>query len=469
MDKTKEPRAWSWRPSFTPRQTLTAEQLNAGLHDELARQRLINRAVHGYGVVVGLGAVVDDDGVLELDRGCLQLTGGLAFDRHGRMLYWGGGRIAMKDLAGPHPDHEGKYTLCAHFASRPPLSDDCHPYGGEGSPWHKEGVVFTLRPDCHDADRRCPKHPDGSCVGHDEYLCRRTGGLPGNRPGTVPESPDVDWILRIPGPLRPIDCEDWQYDPDPDVCVPIACLRLCDLANREGGEHQHGEDDEAGPDVVDCEPRYGFCPSPPGSCGVRPLVYRNPLLYELANDCEVKLSRVRSISWQDWIERGWSTPVPWHEFRQRITSPAPGFEIMFSRPIEAATIHDASIFIVALHQEDSADYWTSQQVPLRELTLLGRRGTLASGVRLVPTRDWLRAEVTGKRSNLYDGARFEITVRGQLLRDECGQMLDSRPVTIRGRTRQARPGGDFVSAFQVEPNPERHQRGNDDDNDGVGN
>ena len=36
---------------------LTAEQLNAGLEDELMRQRLLNRAVHGYGVVVGFGLV----------------------------------------------------------------------------------------------------------------------------------------------------------------------------------------------------------------------------------------------------------------------------------------------------------------------------------------------------------------------------------------------------------------------------
>ena len=45
--------AWSRRPSFTPRQMLTAEQLNAGLADELMRQQLLSRAVHGYGVVLG--------------------------------------------------------------------------------------------------------------------------------------------------------------------------------------------------------------------------------------------------------------------------------------------------------------------------------------------------------------------------------------------------------------------------------
>lgn len=472
--KHLERMAWSHRPHFVPRQMLTAEQLNSGLDDEMMRQQLLNRAIHGYGVVVGYGPAVRDDGTLDLHRGCLELTGGLALDRHGRMLYWRGGRIGMDHLVGPRPDHEGHYTLSAHFACRPPLTDACHPIAGDDSQWSREGVVFTLRAGCSDIDRCCPEHPIGSCVGHDEYLCRRTGGLPGNDAGTVRVSDDVQWLLRKPGQLCPTDVGMWMYDPDPEVAVPIACLEICDLANPRPGEHEHeheaeGEEgQETGPE---CEPRYGFCPARPRACRVRPLVYRNPLLYELSNCCDVELPRIRSISWQDWIDRGWSTPVEWDDFRERITR---GLEIRFSRPIQVGTLHEASIHLAAVIKNRDADYWISRRVPTVRrsgrtyIEPIDRYGDVAWGVRLRPTPDWLRSEVTGDDSNLFYGAHFELTIRGQILRDECGQVLDARPVAAHGRARcETRPGGDFVSVFRVAPRPAR-DRSTDGEGDGEG-
>jgi hypothetical protein len=431
-----QPSSWSFRrPHFTPRQLLTAKQLNAGLDDELKRQRLLNRAIHGYGVVIGFGLVVRDDGVLDLDRGCLKLTGGLALDRHGRMLYWKGGRLGMDDIVGQRPGREGAYTLCAHFATRPPLVDGCLPFAGERSQWWIEGVVFTLRPGCHEVDRSCADHPVGACIDHDEYLCRRTGAHPGRDAKNVPVSDDVDWILAEPGGLCPTDVDDWLYDPDPEVCVPIACVQICDLADRDA--------------EPDCEPRYGFCPKERDTCRVRPFVYRNPLLYELVNCCDVELPRVKEVSWQEWINRGWKERVPWSEFERRITASTDGFEIRFTRPIEVETIHAASVFLAALTHERNSDYWVSNRVPIR-LVPLDHHESVAWGVRLVPDPDWLAAEVTGRRSSLFGGVRFELTIRGQLLRDDCGQMLDARPVDIHGGARcQARPGGDFVSGFRV--------------------
>ena len=46
---------WSKRPRFAPRQLLDADRLNAALDDELERQRLLNLALHGWGVVFGFG------------------------------------------------------------------------------------------------------------------------------------------------------------------------------------------------------------------------------------------------------------------------------------------------------------------------------------------------------------------------------------------------------------------------------
>lgn len=420
---------WSVRPSFRPRQMLTAHQLNAGLADEGLRERLLNRAVHGYGVVVGLGLVVDEAGNLVVERGCVELTGGLALDRHGRMLHWKGGHIGPSDIVGDPPTAAGRYTLTAHFASHPPEADGCFPFAGERAQWFKEGVVFSLRPKCEPVDRRCAVHPDGACIGHDDYTCRRTGARPGPDPTSVPVSPDVGWVLAEPGELCPTGLDGWYYDPDPEVGVPIACVAIRDLA-------------EPG-----CEPRHGFAAEPPDVCAVRPIVYRNPLLYELVAGCDVRLPRVERISWQDWIDRSWRERIPWGEFAERI---AAGLEIRFTRPIRIPTIHHASVFVTALTQEEDSDYWVSRTLPMR-FAAIGEEGDTVRGVRLVPDPDWLQAEVTGRRSSLYGGARFEVTIRGQLLRDTCDRMLDARALDIPpGERGHERPGGDFVSAFRVD-------------------
>ncbi|MFG1990750.1 hypothetical protein ACGFJ7_12330 [Actinoplanes sp. NPDC048988] len=438
---------WSVRPSFAPRQMLTAKQLNAGLEDEMRRQQLLNRAIHGYGVVAGYGPSVND-------RGQLDLTDGLALDRHGRMLYWEGGCVRIDDLVGPPPDREGDYTLVAHFACRPPLHDGCRIFPGDRAQWSLEGVVFSLRHGCHDVDRGCPEHPIGSCVGHDEYMCRRTGSIPGDDEHTVPISEDVEWLSARPGELCPTDEGHWTYDPDPLVAVPLARVRVCDLANREAGDHDHTVAPKQ-----ECEPEYGFCRTEPSACPVRPLVYRNPLLYELAKCCDVAAPRIASLSWQPWIDKGWAEAVPWSEFEPHIRR---GFEIRFTRPVLVATLHEASVYLEAVRRNRDADYSIARRVPtaLRRgrdkwtgIQPIDSDGKLAWGVRLVPTPNWQEAELQGDDSNLFGGAHFELTIRGQLVRDQCDHTLDAQPVGGPGRC-QARPGGDFVSVFQVGPRPD---------------
>lgn len=442
---------WSRRPSFMPRQSLTAEQLNAGSRDLLTRQQLINRAVHGYGVVLGYGLTVHDNGHLDLRHGRLELSGGLALDRYGRMLVWPGGRLGIDDIVGRRPEKAGFYTLTAHYAVRTPEDNDCESRAGRPL-WTDEGVVFTLNPRRAGVDRRCPKHPRERRVDHDEYLNRRNGGLPGNLPNVLP-SPDIGWYPREPGSLEDSCQGGWDYDPDPQAGVPLAWVKICDLT--QDRDEAEGEAPGSPPkqasdaDPGDCAPRYGFCPDEaPGVSEVRPLVYRNPLLYELTRCCDDDPPRVKALSWHPWIARGWADPVPWSEFEQWIVS-EDGFTVSFTKPINPTTLHEASVFVTAIYQNNDGA-WRSYRVPLSKLIPV-RQQDKVMGIRLIPEREeWADAEVTGRRSHLVDGVRVEVTIRGQLVRDEFGRMLDARPLgaDCRGHC-QARPGGDLVSVFQV--------------------
>jgi hypothetical protein len=146
-------------------------------------------------------------------------------------------------------------------------------------------------------------------------------------------------------------------------------------------------------------------------------------------------------------------PVPWDELSARIqvideTDADDGFAIWFTRPVRADTLTTASVVLSAITQEALADYWMAGRVPI-EVRPLEVSGDLALGVQLVADAEWLDAEVTGKRSSLADGFRLEITIRGQLLRDDCGHMLDAVPTDLGCAPCQGRPGDDLIWAFEV--------------------
>ena len=463
--------AWSRRPHFVPRQLLTADQLNEGFKDELGRQRLLNRALHGYGVVFGYALTQESEGKLLTKHGCAELSCGLALDRHGRMLYWPGGWICMNDIVGKQPDCEGYYTLCVHYAERLTPPDGCGPCASDEARWREQSVVFTLEKDCSKTNRHCPDHPEDACISHEDYLCQRTGA----EAGPIPLADDLKWAsCKEPtAPLCQTECGGWLYDPE--ACIPIACVEICDLAPKEKphegkypagqqeeprhDEHEQNQTkdrmDDCEPKPVEqlCEPRYGFCPSRTETCLVRPYVYRTPLLYELLNCCDVNLARVRDVSWRNWLAGGWATRVPWDKFKARMTSDTDGFIVWFSKPILISTLHPGSVFLTAVIQERRSDYWMSQRIPMKGIRPLRREDDCAWGVQLVPEEDWIQAEITGRRSTLFNGVRIEFTLRGQILRDKCGQMLDARPLDIESCARcQGRPGDDFISVFRVAPN-----------------
>jgi hypothetical protein len=194
------------------------------------------------------------------------------------------------------------------------------------------------------------------------------------------------------------------------------------------------------------------------------MVYRNPLLYELTRCCDVDTARVESISWQAWIDRGWRSEVKWEDFARMVDPKddpnkppnaepsAKGFEVWFTKRLDPQTLHEGGIFITAWYQDDDAS-WRGYRVPLKKVDPLKREGRV-QGVRLVVEEEWLNSEVRGWKSKLFGGSRFEVTIRGQVVRDACGRMLDARPIGLDCGVRcQARPGADLVSAFQVGSHP----------------
>ena len=427
-----DPPAWSSRPKFNPGQELTAQALTTGFADQLGRLRLLNRTVHGHGIVHGF-ALEEKDGRLDTDGRCITVSAGLALDGRGRMLVWPGGVLALDFLSGDKPSTPGQYTLYAHYGQRLVPGEGCPPCGPEAR-WTEEGVVFSIHCGCTSVDDDCPDHPDGTCLTHHDYLAQRTGSVD-HGPGRLPIAHDLTPVEQGPGHLYPSGCDGWRYDPDRTVAVPLACIEVCDINDGES----------------DCEPDYRFATTPP-DLRVRPYVYRLPLLYELLNCCDVNAPKVRHLTWFPWVERGWDRPVRWRRFRRRArvdAEPDDGFTVYFSKPVDPDTLHPGSVFMAVITRERPKDYWRSDLVPTEVVPVRNPSGD-SIGAQLIPHRDWFRSELSDSFSGLDHGFRVEITVRGQIIRDLCGVPLDARPIDLPDDVRcQARPGDDYVTTFQV--------------------
>jgi hypothetical protein len=453
-------RTWPRRPHFAPNQQLTAQQLNAIIEDELRRQRMLTRALHGHGVVFGYGfepyakreAYGDEKGELERKDHCIHVSCGLIIDLHGRDLYWPGGWLCLGDIVSQQPGCEGWYIVNAHYAERPDPLGGCGSCPSDAVQWLEQKVVFTLSPWYPQPNWNCAELPSDQCVTLRDYICGRSG----SENGPVPPADDLKWACSDPGPLScETPCGGWKYDRG--AGIPIARVWVKNLAPKD----------------AECAV-YGFDPDQTKVCEFRPYVYRTPLLFDLARDCHIDLARVASLSCQDWLIEG-GNPVSWEKFILCFGPEAPGLDIRFTKPIDVRTLNERSIFLTALIQGYEADYWTAHRVPAR-IEPLEEHGGFADGARLVFDDEWVVSEIKQKRSTLCHGALIELTIRCQMLRDHCGRMPDARPIAAQQQLPadkqpdpffldskwlgQARPGGDFVFAFRVEPRPghERYDR-----------
>lgn len=416
----KPTRAWSTRPHFAPKQKLTAHALNELLEDQLRREALLARALHGHGVVFGLE--VSADGGPRLSLSC-----GLALDRHGRILFREEGELHYDRIAGKRPEKAGPYVLSIHFAERRSEKPGCGPCESEPE-WVEQGVVFTLRRECDPFDRSCPDIPDQACIDLDEYVCLRTGA----HCGPVARADDLEWGCATPGPLCRTEC-GWCYDPE--AGVPLACVQLCNV---------RGD--------ADCGPLWVF-EGPVDNCSVRPFVSRTPLLLELIRGCHTDLPRVQELSWQEWTLAGYDEEVDWDDFTKRCNQKS-GFRIRFTKAMDVRTIHPGSVFLTATSSDADNDYYYTREIPLSSkepIQFLDREGDYASWIQLNISRDWRNNHVRGNYGSLFfRGGQIKLTMHGQLLRDSCGNMLDARLV---GHSPdgfdQSRPGGDFVALFRV--------------------
>jgi hypothetical protein len=427
------------------------------------RRHLINRAVHGHGVVYGfaVGAMPAASYEREAVTGRLRIGPGLAFDEAGRELV----QTAIIDLPFASVlllDSEGilvdrvdsptgaRWLLRVHYAEQDSgpvtTSDSCR---CEKREWEQvcETVRFSLQQvNCDNccAEPACELQCDcaqGPCC-DDETAEKGAGSQTGCEP-----------VRR--GGCRCL-CEHLTgLEPGTDCATPCKIEEDC---GRVRVDLRHGvplacvglRGDGCGGWVFDVDVE---------DCGPRRLVKRNDLLFDLIRGAD--LTRVCAIGWAPWHRK----TADWAAFVASFGSeeagsgqnPTADYWVEFSRPVRADSVRADSFTMTVIVPEAEGGWRESLRVPIVDVRATAGGGVpvgLATRAQLVVDTAWVNDALVSARTRFGAGAEVEIEIRGDYITDCNGQQVDANARGLAPPpSGNGSPGGSFVSTFRVEPKP----------------
>ncbi|HZR83909.1 MAG TPA: hypothetical protein VFD92_22630 [Candidatus Binatia bacterium] len=436
------------------------------------RRRLLNRAIHGYGVVYGFA--------VEPASGGIRIGSGLALDAVGREVYWGeqadvelGDVIALDDKravipAGDTPPfaRTGCWLLSVHYAEQRvgPVSVQ-DPCSCERTQWDRicETARFSLRyVDC----AKCCQEPEcelccdcgaGPCSDERRNPDRRRREARDERSREVDadgcEEKSDNPVLRggyqclcdhLAHLAVGVECKDLTEIAEPcgrvlvDLHngVPIACVRV---TRDDCGPWRFDEWIEA--------------------CGPRRLVKRNDVLFDLIRGCD--LTRIVDTGWKGFHRR--ETPVAWHDFEQSWgtysgagNDQLTNYWLEFSRPVRKSTVRADCFAITVVEGEEEGGWGNVLRVPITGVqTEDSPNGPPDHVTRaaIVVDADWVKDAILSSKNRFnYQEALVEIEVRGDYIIDCNGQTVDADPVGLLPvPTGNGAPGGRYLSSFRVAP------------------
>jgi len=455
------------RNNYFEGKRLTADSFRVEQRYLIERRQLLNRAIHGWGVVYGFA----------ISRGSsekLTIGPGLALDECGReLLQCGPKKVRIEDLivldenaarsdlartfsggqsTGKPPEC---WLLSVHYAEQSSgpvtISDSCR---CEHQEWEHtcETVRYSLRRVlCSECC--CDSECGLTCECGTGKCCDEADPAGTTKNPTVMNPPAIQPVKR--GGCRCL-CEHLtRLNPNPEcgpLCtieepcgharvdlrhgVPLACITITP-----------GECDRWALDsVVD-------------ACGPRRLVKRNDLLFDLIRGCD--LTRISEIGWKDFHRK--KEPVPFDEFSAAL-GPAGNhqdvyisrdFWVKFSGPVRNDTVRPDCFVMTVMSPEREGGWLLTFRVPIVDIQIAPPEPGDPPGHTRMATfvfdGAWTEDAFYGRRS-IFIGSetRVEIEVRGDFIVDCNGQTVDANAVgLIPAPTGNGTPGDTFISTFSV--------------------
>lgn len=489
------------RNNYFDGKRLTTDSFRVEQTYMLGRRHLLNRAIHGWGVVYGYELGASDPKQQEVGR--LKVGPGLALDKCGRELSETGTTIQFNDVslfdkAGkratpedvlkslgipsdfswddpPPAVIEALYKWCwvlsVHYAERDrapkKLEDQCRCKRDE---WDQlcETVHYSIRPvDCAEC---CAPLPCGlKCACGTGPCCQEKwatkdpkGDIPPGQvanPGPTTHHPhqrggcqclcthlthleiggECDSLCEIEEP-----CGNVRVDLNNGV--PLACIKMA---------------------VDKCGLVFGAIFD---ACGPRRLVKRNDLLFDLIRGCD--LTNITRIGWAEWHRN--QNPISFEDFQKALGEYDPNqdqfvserFWVEFSRPVRADTLRPDCFAMTVMSTEREGGWWQTFRVPIVgvDTSLIppepGDPAAHVRSARIVVDGPWLGDAVGGRRTIFLGGETWvEFEVRGDFIVDCNGQTVDANAVGLSPvPTGNGTPGDTFLSTFRVDTaQPEKYK------------
>jgi hypothetical protein len=451
------------RNRFFPRKRTTPDTWQVEQDYQQQRRRLINRAVHGWGVVYGFELTLAKDDTCVGDGGQgLVIGNGFALDPCGRELVQinQGRPLAVEDFIAfdlkgnyvpppepgcgtrpkgfPFPPEAEKLCvlLRVHYAERlispVPVKDPC---ACDDTEWDQ--VCETVRYSLSLVDCQGCCAPQGCGLNCE---CRRDGEKPSRCCSPEEHKPSERGGCRCL-------CEHLTaLDPTPECCaltrvgmnlkvdlrhgVALGCLRL---TLDKCGEWTFSKVEDA--------------------CGPRRLVKRNDLLFDLIRGCD--LTRISRISWADW-HRNRNGLVKFEEFAAKFgkgekAAQVTDFWIEFSKGVDVKTLKRDAFTMTLIARNDEDGWGRTLRVPIVDIEVADPAKPYSTTARILVDPRWAAGALDSISVFGSGVTRFEISVRGDYLLDCNGQMVDANARGLEpAPTGNGTPGDTFFSTFLIE-------------------
>ncbi len=482
------------RNNYFEGKRLTADSFRVEQEYLLQRRWLLNRAVHGWGVVYGYRITSSADGRLTIGPGLafdkpgreliqvehtdLELNDLLVLDEKSRPIDLDQALAAVRPIGvrpGPVPARTC-WLLSVHYAERNEGPQDVNdPCACEHREWDRtcETVRYSLRNApwdecCNDfeCELECVCRPGRCC---DEPVATRT------EPVTKAEA--------VATKAEPVATREESVTAGDDrsrgeAAKPARrggcrclCEHLMDVSFTKDG-HLYDVEDPCGGMRVDLgrgvplarleivrDGRGGWeFGDDVDACGPRRLVKRNDLLFDLIRGCD--LTRISDFGWKQW-HRGQRGLVSFEDFSDAWGAGPKGggyvtkrFWVRFSRPVREETLQP-DCFAITVVIPERENWLRTLRVPIVDIVKQPQTGDPpghVSEARIVVKGKWVEDGVKEQTvfSRDRDEILVEVEVRGDFIVDCNGQAVDANAVGLSPfPSGNGTPGGTFLSSFRV--------------------
>ncbi len=394
-----------------------------------AKRRLLNRTIHGWGIVCGLKVDPDYNG-FRVERGMALTCCG------DEIVVCDEQYVCMKDLAKVlGNDREVKAVLCLEAdeckteqVELPAEKCNCE----EKHEFNRIRDGFRIRARRWDDVKACVKRSKVDC----------------------PHPPRVDgckteqlheYLARVISEGC-ADCGDCK-------CVPLASFTVR-RRSLTGDKKLTTSKEGCSPNPDDPAAQAEIEVTDVDAWTLRKYVYGNARLHGLIECYHGNFARIIRVSWREDSQVtmkgvGGDHYMSWTEFADLAHS---GLKVTFDRDMNCDTINSNTFLVVVKVKDDTEWYLKPYYIDKTTIETSSKNCYTAT---LTFDSEFIKDEIDDVPSRIDDGIIVEIILRGSLIKDKGGQPLDGENIYLYADPHEPKTsgngtgGGDFVDWFRV--------------------